>query len=102
VTTIDRLLIRPDLHVAKLSPVAAAHLRFALARHWAFRDLSRADELSRAIGRRVLDVAAVRAPKDRIRVQLVLEDGEELTLEGSSKPAPPTYAAQRQLGSTPD
>jgi hypothetical protein len=86
------------MRVASLSELAAAYLREALAKHWAYRDLTREDELSRAIGHRIADIAVAPIPKERLRVDLLLEgDAGSITLEGSGKPTPPDRAAIRPL-----
>jgi hypothetical protein len=97
-TTIFRHMLMQSMRVASLSELAAAYLRAALAKHWAYRDLTREDELSHALGHRIVGIAAAQMPKDRLRVDLLLEgDAGSLTLEGSGKPAPPDRTAIRPL-----
>lgn len=98
-STVERALVEvPGLphRLAALSDLAVAHLQFALARHWAFRDLSRLDEISRAVGRRIQSVTAVAAPKGRLAIGLILDGGDQLTLEGSARPEPPSDAPRRK------
>ena len=95
-TTVARSFFSPELRVASLTVRAADYLRAALARHWSYRDLTRADEISRALGKTITDIKAAPMPKDRLRVELLLDgDGGTLTLEGSNKPAPPERSATR-------
>jgi hypothetical protein len=97
-TTLLRRLLSKNMRVASLSELAAAYLRAALAKHWAYRDLTREDELSHALGHRIVEIAVAPMPKERLRVGLLLEgDAGSLTLEGSGKPAPPNRAAIRPL-----
>ncbi len=95
ISTVERPLIETPYRLAGLSELAVAHLQFALARYWAFRDLSRADEISRAVGRRIQEILALDAPKGRLRIGIILDSGDQLTLEGSATPAPPMSAPRR-------
>jgi hypothetical protein len=96
VTTVDRSFFSANLRVAALKDRTVDYLRAALARHWAYRDLTREDEISRAIGRHIVDIKAAPMPKERLRLELFLDgEGGTLTLEGSSKPAPPDRRARR-------
>jgi hypothetical protein len=95
-TTLDRGFFSPNLRLASLTDRAADYLRASLARHWAYRDLARTDEISKALGRTIVDIKAAPMAKDKLRVELFL-DGEAgtITLDGSSKPAPPQRSAKR-------
>lgn len=89
-TTLDRNFFSPNLRLASLTDRAADYLRASLARHWAYRDLTGADEISKAIGRTIVDIKAAPMARDKIRLELFLDsDGGTITLDGSSKPAPP-------------
>jgi len=95
-TTLDRNFFSPNLRVAALTDRAADYLRASLARHWAYRDLTRADEISKAIGRTIVDIKAAPMAKDKLRLELFLDgDAGTITLDGSSKPAPPQRIAKR-------
>ncbi len=97
-TTIDRRFFSPSLRIASLTDRAADYLRAALARHWAYRDLTRADEVSRAIGRTIVDIKASPMPKQRLRLELLLnDDAGTITLEGSNKPTVPERTARRRI-----
>jgi hypothetical protein len=96
-TTVARSLFAPAMRVAALSSQAVNYLRAALAKHWAHRDLSRAEELSRTIGRTIVAVHAAPMPKDRLRADLVLDDAATITLEGSRKPAAPARSTRRTV-----
>lgn len=95
-TTLDRGFFSPNLRLASLTDRAADYLRASLARHWAYRDLTRKDEISKAIGRTIVDIKAASMAKDRLRVELFLDgDAGTITLDGSNKPAPPQRSAKR-------
>jgi len=83
------------LRLASLSSLAQAHLQAALAKHWAYRDLSRYDELQRAFGQRITAVVPISTGK-KMRVGFTLEDGAQLVFESSDKPLPPPNAPARR------
>jgi hypothetical protein len=82
------------LRLASLSSLAQAHLQAALAKHWAYRDLSRYDELQRAFGQRITDVVPISTGK-KMRVAFTLEDGAQFVFDASDKPLPPPDAPSR-------
>jgi hypothetical protein len=91
-TTIDRSLLSSGMRIASLSARSIDYLRAALALYWSYRDLTRADEISRAIGRTIVDIKAAPMPKEKLRLELFLDgDSGTLTLEGSNKPVPPNH-----------
>lgn len=95
-TTLDRNFFSSNLRLASLTDRAADYLRASLARHWAYRDLARADEISKAIGRTIVDIKAAPMARDKLRLELFLDGGAgTITLDGSSKPAPPQRSAKR-------
>ena len=95
-TTLDRTFFSPNLRLASLTDRAADYLRASLARHWAYRDLTRADEISKAIGRTIVDIKAAPMAKEKLRLELFLDgDAGTITLEGSNKPAPPLKSSTR-------
>lgn len=101
ISTTDVSLIDVDpLRLASLSPLAQAHLQAALAKHWAYRDLTRYDELQRAFGQRIEAIVPMPIGK-KIRVGFTLEDGTQLVLEASDKPPPPADAPARRARARP-
>jgi hypothetical protein len=96
-TTIDRTLFSVASRLSSLTDRAADYLRASLARHWAYRDLTRADEISVALGRTIVDIKAAPMPKDKLRLELFLDgNAGTITLEGSNKPAPPDRTSSRK------
>jgi len=83
------------MRLATLSSIAQAHLQAALAKHWAYRDLSRYDELQRAFGQRITAVVPISTGK-KMRVGFTLEDGAQLVFEASDKPLPPPNPPTRR------
>jgi hypothetical protein len=83
------------LRLASLSSLSQAHLQAALAKHWAYRDLSRYDELQRAFGQRITAVVTISTGK-KMRVGFTLEDGAQLVFDASDKPLPPPNAPARR------
>jgi hypothetical protein len=80
------------MRIASLSARSVDYLRAALTLYWSYRDLTRADEISRAIGRTIVDIKAAPMPKEKLRLELFLDGNSgTLTLEGSNKPAPPNH-----------
>jgi hypothetical protein len=97
-TTVDRVSFSPSLRVASLTDRAVDYLRASLARHWAYRDLTRADEISRALGRTIVDIHAAPMGKDKLRLELHLDgDAGTITLEGSNKPKPANRTPTRKM-----
>jgi hypothetical protein len=102
ISTTDISLIDVDpLRLASLSPLAQAHLQAALAKHWAYRDLTRYDELQRAFGQRIADIVPISTGK-KMRVGFTLEDGTQLVFEASDKPLPPAAAPARRSRTRPN
>jgi len=96
ISTTDVSLIDVDpLRLASLSPLAQAHLQAALAKHWAYGDLTRYDELQRAFGRRITEIVPIPSGK-KMRVGFTLEDGTQLVFEALDKPLPPADAPARR------
>jgi hypothetical protein len=63
-----------------------------------FRRSFSSSSSSRAVGHRILGITVPPMPKDRLRVDLLLEEkAGSLTLEGSGKPAPSDRTAIRPL-----
>jgi hypothetical protein len=83
------------LRLASLSSLAKAHLQAALAKHWAYRDLSRYDELQRAFGQRITAIMPISTGK-KMRAGFTLEDGAQLVFDASDKPLPPPTAPARR------
>jgi len=75
--------------------LAQAHLQAALAKHWAYRDLSRYDELQRAFGQRITAVVPISTGK-KMRVGFTLEDGAQLVFDASDTPLPPSSPPARR------
>ncbi len=96
ISTTDVNLIDIDpMRLVSLSPLAQAHLQAALAKPWAYRDLSRYDELQRAFGQRITAVVPISTGK-KMRVAFTLEDGAQLVFDASDKPLPPPSAPARR------
>lgn len=96
ISTTDVSLIDVEpLRLISLSSLAQAHLQAALAKHWAYRDLSRYDELQRAFGQRITAVVPISTGK-KMRVGFTLEDGAQLVFDASDKPLPPPSAPVRR------
>jgi hypothetical protein len=96
ISTTDVTLIDVEpMRLASLSPLAQAHLQAALARYWAYRDLSRYDELQRAFGQRITEIVPISTGK-KMRVGFTLEDGTQLVFDASDKPLPPPSAPARR------
>jgi len=96
ISTTDVTLIDVDpMRLASLSPLAQAHLQAALAKHWAYRDLSRYDELQRAFGQRITAVVPISTGK-KMRIGFTLENGTQLVFDASDKPLPPPNAPARR------
>lgn len=100
ISTTDVSLIDVEpMRLVSLSSLAQAHLQAALAKHWAYRDLSRYDELQRAFGQRITAVVPISTGK-KMRVGFTLEDGAQLVFDASDKPLPPPNPpARRQRAS---
>lgn len=94
-TTDVTLLDAEPMRLASLSSLAQAHLQAALAKHWAYRDLSRYDELQRAFGQRITAVVPISTGK-KMRVGFTLEDGAQLVFDASDKPLPPSSPPARR------
>ncbi|MGH7708331.1 MAG: hypothetical protein ACREM6_10465 [Vulcanimicrobiaceae bacterium] len=94
-TTDVNLIDVEPMRLASLSPLAQAHLQAALAKHWAYRDLSRYDELQRAFGQRITAVVPISTGK-KMRVGFTLEDGSQLVFDASDKPLPPANPPARR------
>jgi hypothetical protein len=91
VTLVDVMPLR----LASLSSLAQAHLQAALAKHWAYRDLSRYDEPQRAFGQRITAVVPISTGK-KMRVGFKFEDGTQLVFDASDKPLPSPSAPARR------
>lgn len=95
ISTTDVSLIDVEpMRFASLSSLAQAHLQVALAKHWAYRDLSRYDELQRAFGQKITAIVPLSTGK-KMRVGFTLEDGTQLVFDASDKPRPPPNAPAR-------
>lgn len=90
VSTIEIGALPLEYRLASLSPLAVGYLRESLAMHWAYRDKARFDELEAAIGRTITSVYTLPSTKGKVKIAMLLDDGQTLTLEGSAKPAPVT------------
>jgi hypothetical protein len=96
ISTTDVTLIDVEpMRLASLSSLAQAHLQAALAKHWAYRDLSRYDELHCAFGQRITNIVPISTGK-KMRVGFTLEDGTQLVFDASDKPLPPPSAPARR------
>ena len=96
ISTTDVTLVDVEpLRLAALSSLAQAHLQAALAKHWAYRDLSRYDELQRAFGQRIIAVVPISTGK-KMRVGFTLEDGTQLVFDAADKPLPAPSAPARR------
>jgi hypothetical protein len=96
ISTTDVTLVDVEpMRLASLYSLAQAHLQAALAKHWAYRDLSRYDELQRAFGQRITSVVPISAGK-KMRVGFTLEDGTQLVFDASDKPLPLPGAPARR------
>jgi hypothetical protein len=96
ISTTDVTLIDVEpMRLASLSSLAQAHLQAALVKHWAYRDLSRYDELQRAFGQRITAVVPISTGK-KMRVAFTLEDGARLVFDASDKPLPPANTPTRR------
>jgi hypothetical protein len=96
ISTTDVTLVDVEpMRLASLSSLAQAHLQAALAKHWAYRDLSRYDELQRAFGQRITAVVPISTGK-KLRVGFTLEDGAQLVFDASDKPLPQPNAPARR------
>ncbi len=101
ISTTDVSLIDVDpLRLASLSQLAQAHLQAALAKHWAYRDLTRYDELQRAFGQRITEIVPISTGK-RMHVGFTLEDGTQLVFDASDKPLPPADPPARRSRTRP-
>lgn len=86
--TVHYTLIIRALRQRVLSDLALAHLHHALAMHFAYRGLSRLDALEAAIGQRIIGLSPSTRAKGKLIVNIALENGQSLTLEGQDAPLP--------------
>jgi len=72
--------------VASLSDLALAHFQHRLAMNFAFRAIDKFDAISRAVGHTIVEVVATVRTKNKLVVDLMLEDGSAITTEGNARP----------------
>lgn len=102
-TTVHYTLVPTAQRVAALSELAQAFLQKKLAMHFAYRDDSDLNVVSRAFDRRIIDVNLVESPSKksrRVKVAMVLEDGHTLMLEGDAPSTSGRRAPERPARTT--
>lgn len=84
-STVHYSTIPTSSRVASISDSALAHFHFAVAMHFAYRSLSGLKELEDAVGRQIVNISVTERTKGRLVVSLILDDGQELVLEGEKR-----------------
>lgn len=67
--------------IAGLSTLAIAHLHHSLVMHFAYRGYAGLAKLEEAVGHLITDVQVNKRAKGKLIVNLILDDGETLTME---------------------
>jgi len=95
-TTLHYTLIPRSQRVAALTDLAVAHLHHALVMHFAYRSASGLSEIEKAVGQTINSVTATARAKRKLIVNIVLSNGEALTLESQDiTPRKPTQRFER-------
>jgi hypothetical protein len=92
-STVHFTVIPTAVRVRALSALVVAHLQHNLSAHFAFRSLSKLEELERVVGHWITKVTATRTSK-RLNVALLLDDGTSLNLSGDKDPVKPEGPAR--------
>jgi hypothetical protein len=106
--TVARGVLTSDRYLTSLSEQARSALRIKLAHTLAYRDTSVVDELTRAVGQRITQIAVHHLPQEKnkkreIELVLHLENGEQLQLRGAPiKPAMPDGPARQGFVAEPN